>query len=157
MQAVGDKPLVVIDYAHTPDALDNVLRSLRPVASARGGSLAVVFGAGGERDPSKRAPMGAIAAQLADRVLITSDNPRGEDPLAIIEAVRRGAPGCEAEVDRARAIEQAILQSKKSDVVLIAGKGHENYQEIAGRRTPFSDEEQVRAALMKREKAGGPD
>ena len=157
MQAVGDEPLVVIDYAHTPDALDNVLRSLRPVASARGGSLAVVFGAGGDRDPSKRAPMGAIAAQLADRVLITSDNPRSEDPLAIIEAVRRGAPGCDAEVDRARAIEQVILQSKKSDVVLIAGKGHENYQEIAGQRTHFSDEEQVRAALMKRQKAGGAD
>jgi UDP-N-acetylmuramoyl-L-alanyl-D-glutamate--2,6-diaminopimelate ligase len=157
MQAVGDEPLVVIDYAHTPDALDNVLRSLRPVASARGGSLAVVFGAGGDRDPSKRAPMGAIAAQLADRVLITSDNPRSEDPLAIIEAVRRGAPGCDAEVDRARAIEQVILQSKKSDVVLIAGKGHENYQEIAGQRTHFSDEEQARAALMKRQKAGGAD
>jgi UDP-N-acetylmuramoyl-L-alanyl-D-glutamate--2,6-diaminopimelate ligase len=157
MQALGGEPLVVIDYAHTPDALDNVLRSLRPVASARGGSLAVVFGAGGDRDPSKRAPMGAIAAKLADRVLVTSDNPRGEDPLAIIEAVRRGAPGCEAEADRARAIEQVILQSRKSDVVLIAGKGHENYQEIAGKRTHFSDEEQARAALTKRQKAGGPD
>jgi UDP-N-acetylmuramoyl-L-alanyl-D-glutamate--2,6-diaminopimelate ligase len=157
MQTVSEEPLVVIDYAHTPDALDNVLRSLRPVASARGGRLTVVFGAGGDRDPSKRAPMGAIAAKLADRVLVTSDNPRGEDPLAIIEAVRRGAPGCEAEVDRARAIEQAILQSTKSDVVLVAGKGHENYQETAGRRTHFSDEEQARAALMKRQKAGGPD
>jgi UDP-N-acetylmuramoyl-L-alanyl-D-glutamate--2,6-diaminopimelate ligase len=157
MQTVSEEPLVVIDYAHTPDALDNVLRSLRPVASARNGRLTVVFGAGGDRDPSKRAPMGAIAAKLADRVLITSDNPRGEDPLAIIEAVRRGAPACEAEVDRARAIEQAILQSKKSDVVLIAGKGHETYQETAGRRTHFSDEEQARAALMKRQKAGEPD
>ena len=153
MQTVGDEPLVVVDYAHTPDALDNVLRALRPVASARGGRLAVVFGAGGDRDPSKRAPMGAIAAKLADRVLITSDNPRSEDPAAIIEAVRRGAPGCEAEVDRARAIRQVIRESKKSDVVLIAGKGHENYQEIAGKRTPFSDEEQARAALMERKKA----
>jgi UDP-N-acetylmuramoyl-L-alanyl-D-glutamate--2,6-diaminopimelate ligase len=157
MQAVADEPLVVIDYAHTPDALDNVLRSLRPVANARGGRLVAVFGAGGDRDPSKRAPMGAIAAKLADRVLITSDNPRGEDPLAIIEAVRRGAPGCEAEVDRARAIEQVILEAKKSDVVLIAGKGHENYQEIAGKRTHFSDEEQARAALINRKKAGGPN
>ena len=153
MQTVGDEPLVVVDYAHTPDALDNVLRALRPVASARGGRLAVVFGAGGDRDPSKRAPMGAIAAKLADRVLITSDNPRSEDPAAIIEAVRRGAPGCEAEVDRARAIRQVIRDSKKNDVVLIAGKGHENYQEIAGRRTHFSDEEQARAALMERTKA----
>jgi len=153
MQTVGDEPLVVVDYAHTPDALDNVLRALRPVASARGGRLAVVFGAGGDRDPSKRAPMGAIAAKLADRVLITSDNPRSEDPAAIIEAVRRGAPGCEAEVDRARAIRQVIRDSKKNDVVLIAGKGHENYQEIAGRRTHFSDEEQARAALMERKKA----
>ena len=153
MQTVGDEPLVVVDYAHTPDALDNVLRALRPVASARGGRLAVVFGAGGDRDPSKRAPMGAIAAKLADRVLITSDNPRSEDPAAIIEAVRRGAPGCEAEVDRARAIRQVIRESKKSDVVLIAGKGHENYQEIAGKRTHFSDEEQARAALMERKKA----
>ena len=155
MQTVGDEPLVVVDYAHTPDALDNVLRALRPVASARGGRLAVVFGAGGDRDPSKRAPMGAIAAKLADRVLITSDNPRSEDPAAIIEAVRRGAPQCEAQVDRARAIEQVILESQKSDVVLIAGKGHENYQEIAGKRTHFSDEEQARAALRK--KGGGSD
>jgi UDP-N-acetylmuramoyl-L-alanyl-D-glutamate--2,6-diaminopimelate ligase len=157
MQAVGEAPLVVIDYAHTPDALDNVLRSLRPVAEVRGGRLAVVFGAGGDRDPSKRAPMGSIAAKLADRVLITSDNPRSEDPLAIIDAVRRGAPGCEAEADRARAIERVILESSDSDVVLIAGKGHEDYQEIAGQRTHFSDEEQARAALMKRQQAGGPD
>jgi len=153
MQAVGEEPLVVIDYAHTPDALDNVLRSLRPVASARSGRLAVVFGAGGDRDPSKRAPMGAIAAKLADRVLITSDNPRSEDPLAIIEAVKRGAPDCESEPDRARAIAQVIANADASDVILIAGKGHENYQEIAGKRSHFSDEEQAREALMQRKKA----
>jgi len=150
MQAVGEEPLVVIDYAHTPDALDNVLRALRPVAASRGGKLAVVFGAGGDRDPSKRAPMGAIAARLADRVLITSDNPRSEDPLVIIEAVKRGAPGCESEPDRARAIEQAIAKADRFDVVLIAGKGHETYQEIAGKRSHFSDEEQARAALARR-------
>src|SRR5262245_12223617 len=94
MQALGEEPLVVIDYAHTPDALQNVLAALRPVAAARGGRLAVVFGAGGDRDPTKRPLMGAIAARLADRVLITSDNPRGEDPLAIIDAIRKGAVGC---------------------------------------------------------------
>ena len=150
MQAVGQEPLVVIDYAHTPDALQNVLQALRPVAAARGGRLAVVFGAGGDRDPTKRPLMGAIAARLADRVLITSDNPRSEDPLLIIDAIRRGAPGCEAEPDRARAIDKMISESEKQDVILIAGKGHETYQEIAGRRLHFSDEEHARAALERR-------
>ncbi|HEV3009829.1 MAG TPA: UDP-N-acetylmuramoyl-L-alanyl-D-glutamate--2,6-diaminopimelate ligase [Burkholderiales bacterium] len=155
MQAVGQEPLVVIDYAHTPDALENVLQALRPVAAARGGRLAVVFGAGGDRDPTKRPLMGAIAARLADRTLITSDNPRSEDPLLIIEGIRQGAPNCEVEADRARAIEKIISASEKSDVVLIAGKGHETYQEIAGRRTHFSDEEHARRALAGREKRGG--
>jgi len=151
MQAVGQQPLVVVDYAHTPDALENVLEALRPVAAARGGRLAVVFGAGGERDPSKRGPMGAIAARLADRVLVTSDNPRGEDPLAIIDQIRKGIPGAhEVEADRARAIERIISSANKEDVVLIAGKGHEAVQEIAGRRIPFSDQEQARAALARR-------
>ena len=150
MQALGEEPLVVIDYAHTPDALQNVLQALRPVAAARGGRLAVVFGAGGDRDPTKRPLMGAIAARLADRVLITSDNPRSEDPLRIIEAIRRGAPGCEVEPDRARAIEKMIFESEKKDIILLAGKGHETYQEIAGRRLHFSDEEQARAALARR-------
>jgi UDP-N-acetylmuramoyl-L-alanyl-D-glutamate--2,6-diaminopimelate ligase len=150
MQAVGEEPLVVIDYAHTPDALQNVLQALRPVAAARGGRLALVFGAGGDRDPAKRPLMGAIAARLADRVLITSDNPRSEDPLRIIEAIRRAAPGCEVEADRARAIERMILQSESNDIVLVAGKGHETYQEISGRRQHFSDEEHARAALARR-------
>ena len=150
MQAVGGEPLVVIDYAHTPDALENVLKALRPVAAARGGRLAVVFGAGGDRDPTKRAPMGAIAARLADRVLITSDNPRSEDPLRVIEAIQLGAPDAGIEADRARAIAQAIASADRSDVVLIAGKGHETYQEIAGKRAHFSDEEQARAALARR-------
>jgi UDP-N-acetylmuramoyl-L-alanyl-D-glutamate--2,6-diaminopimelate ligase len=150
MQAIGEEPLVVIDYAHTPDALENVLQALRPAATARGGRLAVVFGAGGDRDATKRPLMGAIAARLADRVLVTSDNPRSEDPFAIIEGIRRGAPGCEVEPDRARAIEKMISESGRKDVVLIAGKGHETYQEIAGGRLHFSDEEHARAALARR-------
>jgi UDP-N-acetylmuramoyl-L-alanyl-D-glutamate--2,6-diaminopimelate ligase len=151
MQRIGEEPLVVVDYAHTPDALDNVLRALRPVAEARGGRLAVVFGAGGDRDPSKRAPMGAIAARLADRVLVTSDNPRSEDPLAIISQIEEGIPAEHGvEPDRARAIETIIAESANSDVVLIAGKGHETYQEIGGKRAHFSDEEHARAALARR-------
>jgi len=145
----------VIDYAHTPDALENVLHALRPVAAARGGRLAVVFGAGGDRDAAKRPLMGGIAARLADRVLITSDNPRSEDPLAIIAQIKAGIEGKhEIEADRARAIEKVISSSEKNDVVLIAGKGHETYQEIAGRRTHFSDEEHARRALAARDKAG---
>jgi UDP-N-acetylmuramoyl-L-alanyl-D-glutamate--2,6-diaminopimelate ligase len=146
MQAVGDEPLVVIDYAHTPDALEKVLQALRPVAAARGGRLAVVFGAGGERDPSKRPLMGAVAMRLADRVLVTSDNPRGEDPLEIIRQIGAGA----GEPDRRLAIEQALAAAAPRDVILVAGKGHEQYQEIAGRREPFSDEAVARAALSRR-------
>ena len=148
MQTVGLAPLVVIDYAHTPDALKNVLAALRPVAQERGGRLAVVFGAGGERDAAKRPEMGGLAAQLADQVMVTSDNPRGEDPRAIISQIEQGIPGAHrAEPDRARAIEAVVLEAQDSDVVLIAGKGHEEYQEIAGRRVPFSDAAQARAAL----------
>src|SRR5207244_10878583 len=90
MQKIGERPLVVVDYAHTPDALEKVLQALRPVAEARGGRLAAVFGAGGDRDVAKRPRMGAIAARLADHVIVTSDNPRSEDPLAIIAAVSAG-------------------------------------------------------------------
>jgi UDP-N-acetylmuramoyl-L-alanyl-D-glutamate--2,6-diaminopimelate ligase len=151
MQAVGERPLVVIDYAHTPDALEKVLDALRPVAAKRGGRLAVVFGAGGDRDPAKRPLMGAAAARGADRVLITSDNPRSEDPLRIIDAVAGGAgERVEREPDRRRAIEAAVLAAAAEDVVLIAGKGHESYQEIAGQRLPFSDQVVARAALALR-------
>jgi len=151
MQAVGEEPLVVIDYAHTPDALENALQALRPVAQARGGKLAALFGAGGDRDAAKRPLMGAIAARLADRVLITSDNPRSEDPLAIISEIENGIEGIhEIEADRARAIDRIISASEKKDVILIAGKGHETYQEIAGKRLPFSDEAHARAALARR-------
>ena len=151
MQRVGDEPLVVIDYAHTPDALEKVLQALRPVAEERGGRLVAVFGAGGDRDAAKRPLMGAAAARLADRVLLTSDNPRSEDPLAIIAAIRRGAAAsCEVEPDRRRAIEQAVCEAGPRDVVLVAGKGHESYQETRGRREPFSDEAVARAALARR-------
>ena len=151
MQKIGDRPLVVIDYAHTPDALDKVLSALRPVAQVRGGRLVAVFGAGGGRDKAKRPVMGSVAAARADRVVLTSDNPRGEDPLDIIEQIRLGISGaCEIEADRAKAIENAIAAAAPADVVLIAGKGHEGFQEIAGRRLPFSDAALAGAALGRR-------
>jgi UDP-N-acetylmuramoyl-L-alanyl-D-glutamate--2,6-diaminopimelate ligase len=141
-------PLVVVDYAHTPDALEKVLQALRPLADARGGALVAVFGAGGERDSAKRPLMGAIASRLADRVVLTSDNPRGEEPGAIIEAIRAGASRVHrVERDRAAAIERAVLEASAADVVLLAGKGHETYQEVAGRRLPFSDANAAQAAL----------
>ena len=154
MQKIAEqsgRPLVVVDYAHTPDALDKAIRALHPVARSRGGRLAVVFGAGGDRDADKRALMGAVASRLADRVVLTSDNPRGEDPAAIIAAVRRGVSGdCAVEPDRETAIVSAIEAAAAADVVLIAGKGHEEYQEIAGARRPFSDAKVATAALGRR-------
>jgi len=151
MQAVGEWPLVVVDYAHTPDALEKVLDALRPVAEQRGGRLAVVFGAGGDRDPAKRPLMGAAAARGADRVLITSDNPRSEDPAAIIDAIAKGISGAAPrEPDRRRAIERAVREAAPEDVVLIAGKGHERTQEIQGKRLPFSDQAVAQAALAMR-------
>jgi UDP-N-acetylmuramoyl-L-alanyl-D-glutamate--2,6-diaminopimelate ligase len=142
MQRLGGegRPLVFVDYAHTPDALEKVLQALRPIADARGGRLIAVFGAGGDRDPSKRAPMGAAASRHADRVVLTSDNPRSEEPLAIIAAVRAGVTtSCAEEPDRAVAIESALRDARSADVVLLAGKGHESEQIIAGRKLPFSD------------------
>lgn len=150
MQAVGgeSKPLVVVDYAHTPDALDKALTALRETAKARGGRLICVFGCGGERDPGKRSQMGAIAEALADRVLITSDNPRSEDPEAIAAAIVVGMKLRPAiELDRAKAIRDAVAIADVRDVILLAGKGHEPYQEIAGLRHPFSDLEHARQAL----------
>ncbi len=139
--AAGGKgaPLVIIDYAHTPDALAQVLAALRPVARARGGRLAVVFGCGGDRDPGKRPLMGEIATRLADKVVLTSDNPRGEDPLRILDQIAAGVPAAQRDPDRARAISAAIVAAEVADVVLIAGKGHETTQEIGGRKLPFSD------------------
>jgi UDP-N-acetylmuramoyl-L-alanyl-D-glutamate--2,6-diaminopimelate ligase len=142
MQRLGGagRPLAVVDYAHTPDALEKVLHALRPVAEAGGGRVVAVFGAGGDRDALKRPRMGEIASRLSDRIVLTSDNPRSEDPLAIIEAIRAGIGAAhEIEPDRAKAIAKAIEGATAGDVVLIAGKGHEDYQDIAGRRLPFSD------------------
>ena len=144
------EPLVVVDYAHTPDALENALTALRPTAEARGGKLFVVFGCGGDRDPGKRPVMGAIAEQRADRVLVTSDNPRSETPESMIAGITSGMRAADIESDRARAIARAIAEAEEADVVLIAGKGHERYQEIAGVRHPFSDTEQAQAALLAR-------
>ena len=144
------EPLIVVDYAHGPDALENVLRALRGVAQARNGSLCVVFGCGGERDRGKRPQMGEVAARLADRVVLTSDNPRGEDPARIIADIQAGMPPVESVVDRAVAIRRAIAGAGVNDIVLLAGKGHEPYQEVAGIRTPFSDVDQARAALALR-------
>jgi len=142
----GTQPLVVVDYAHTPDALEQVLTALR--AHGAEGELICVFGCGGERDPGKRALMGAVASRLADRVVITSDNPRSEDPAAIIAHIAAGTqPPFAIESNRARAIETAITSAAPGDVVLIAGKGHESYQDIAGVRHPFSDVETASTCL----------
>jgi len=153
MQPVGEDehPLVLVDYAHSPDALEKVLAALRPTAQARGGKLVCVFGCGGERDPGKRPQMGAIAERLADRVIVTSDNPRGEDPHTIIEQIVAGMHATPTiEADRARAIFAAIAAADRRDVILLAGKGHEPYQEIAGRRVPFSDVATAQRALAAR-------
>ncbi len=148
-----DLPLAVVDYAHTPDALAQVLQTLKPLATQRGGRLWCVFGCGGDRDPSKRPIMGAAAARLADHIVLTNDNPRSEAPEAIVAQIRPGLAGhgaVQVELDRARAVALALGQADASDVVLVAGKGHEDYQETAGTRTPYSDRQQVQQALRTR-------
>ncbi|RKJ96787.1 UDP-N-acetylmuramoyl-L-alanyl-D-glutamate--2,6-diaminopimelate ligase [Alicycliphilus denitrificans] len=151
--AFAGQPLVAVDYAHTPDALHQALAALRPMAAQRGGRLWCVFGCGGNRDAGKRPLMGAVAQREADRVIVTSDNPRGEDPRAIIHQILLGTIAgisVRAEEDRAAAIGLAVAEAGAADVVLIAGKGHEDYQETAGRRQPFSDMAHARAALARR-------
>ena len=158
--AGGDNaPLVVVDYAHTPDALENVLGTLKEVAAARGGKLFAVFGCGGDRDRGKRPQMAEVAARLADQVVLTSDNPRSEDPQVILAEVAAGAPAAEVIVDRAMAIRKTIVHADRNDVVLLAGKGHEPYQEIRGVRWPFDDRQQAEAALLDRarRKQGEPE
>ncbi len=160
----GDEPAVFVDYAHTPDALE---RSLLALASQRTGRIVVVFGCGGDRDRGKRPIMGRIAAELADVAALTSDNPRTEDPHAILDEIEAGAGarmtrsdagalaarhtrGYFVEADRLRAIETAIAIAAAEDVVLVAGKGHEDYQDVAGTKRHFDDREVVRAALDRR-------
>jgi UDP-N-acetylmuramoyl-L-alanyl-D-glutamate--2,6-diaminopimelate ligase len=157
----SDDVRVIVDYAHTDDALKNLLETARPLATGR---VVTVFGCGGDRDRTKRPLMGAVAARLSDLVIVTSDNPRSEDPERIIEEIRRGivmpanrvAPKGQhgtpslAIVDRREAIEKAIRDAKSGDLVLIAGKGHEKYQVIGDRTLPFDDVEVARAALARR-------
>ncbi len=149
-QALGgkDAPSVVVDYAHTPDALEKVLLTLREVTEPSGGRVICVFGCGGDRDRGKRPMMGTVVARFADVRIITSDNPRSEEPRAIIDEIVTGMQGEYRVVeDRARAIALAIAEAHPNDTVLIAGKGHEAYQEIAGVRHPFSDAEIAHRAL----------
>jgi UDP-N-acetylmuramoyl-L-alanyl-D-glutamate--2,6-diaminopimelate ligase len=154
MQQFGgqDAPLVVIDYAHTPDALEKTLGALRQVAQQRNGELWCVFGCGGDRDPGKRPQMGAVA-ELADHVIVTSDNPRSEEPAAIIGQILAGmkSPQCAQMLeDRATAILWAVRHAARADVVLLAGKGHETYQEIKGKKLPFLDADHTAVALAAR-------
>ena len=149
MQLLGGvaEPLVIVDYAHTPDALAQVLDASRATATAREGRLICLFGCGGDRDHGKRAMMGEVAAARADRVVITSDNPRSEPAQAIIDDIAGGAPAAEQIVDRSEAVARVVSEAADNDVVLLAGKGHEPYQEIQGVRHAYSDLEQARAAL----------
>ncbi|MCP3719368.1 UDP-N-acetylmuramoyl-L-alanyl-D-glutamate--2,6-diaminopimelate ligase [Paraburkholderia sp. CNPSo 3281] len=152
-RADHDEPLVVIDYAHTPDALEKTLEALRPMAAARGGQLICMFGCGGDRDATKRPLMGAIAERIADQVVVTSDNPRSESPAAIIEQIAQGmrdAAKARRIEDRASAILQAVRGAAREDVVVLAGKGHEATQEIMGKKRAFSDQDHARLALAAR-------
>lgn len=164
VSGAGDDVRVVVDYAHTDDALKNLLETARPLSG--GGRVITVFGCGGDRDRTKRPLMGAVAARLSDLVVITSDNPRSEDPAQIIEEIKRGivvpadrtplggtpakSPPHVAVVDRKAAIERAIREAGAGDLVLIAGKGHEKYQVIGDKTLPFDDVEIARAALARR-------
>jgi UDP-N-acetylmuramoyl-L-alanyl-D-glutamate--2,6-diaminopimelate ligase len=155
MESLGGDadPLVVIDYAHTPDALQQALQALRPLATQRGGQLWAVFGCGGDRDRLKRPLMAAAAERSADRLVLTSDNPRSEAPQDIVQAMLAGlmrASLAQVETDRARAIALALSQAQAADVVLVAGKGHEAHQEVQGQRLPFSDRDQALQALQAR-------
>lgn len=142
MQVLAKSPTVILDFAHTPDALEQVLKAVKLHLADSQGQLKVVFGCGGNRDQGKRPIMGEIAEQYADRVVLTSDNPRDEEPQTIVDEIVQGLEQPEKvqiELDRKAAIEKALQQASRQDIVVIAGKGHEDYQEIRGVRTPFSD------------------
>ena len=144
---------MVVDYAHTPDALEKVLLALRPMTQSRGGQLWCVFGCGGDRDAGKRPLMTELAERLADRVVVTSDNPRCEDPQAIIDQMLMGLrqrSNVAVVPDRAEAIAQTLMRAQLGDVVLVAGKGHENYQDIQNVRTPFSDRLEIERVMATR-------
>lgn len=152
-QGAEDEPLVVVDYAHTPDALAKVLTALRPYAQASNGRLICIFGCGGDRDKGKRPLMGAIAAKFADATVLTNDNPRSEIPADIIQHIAAGIPSgreFHIEADREQAIRESIFAAEAGDVVVVAGKGHEPFQEISGVRYPFSDRLCVKASLSQR-------
>jgi UDP-N-acetylmuramoyl-L-alanyl-D-glutamate--2,6-diaminopimelate ligase len=154
------QPLVLVDYCHTPDALEKALQALRPLAQQRGGQLCCVVGCGGDRDPGKRPLMAAAVEREADRLLLTSDNPRSEDPLQILAQMGVGLvrpETVEVEPDRAAAIARMVAKAGAQDIVLLAGKGHEDYQEIAGVKRPFSDLEQGRSALLAWRESHGKD
>jgi len=147
--SVQGKAKVFIDYAHTPDALEQALKSLQNKSS---GGLVCVFGCGGDRDKGKRALMGEVAEKYADRIILTSDNPRNESAEQIINDILTGTQGTvpvQIDIDRGEAIRFAICESSIDDVLLIAGKGHETFQEISGKRYPFSDRQLVRELLEK--------
>jgi UDP-N-acetylmuramoyl-L-alanyl-D-glutamate--2,6-diaminopimelate ligase len=143
-------PLIVVDYAHTPDALTKALNALRPIANQRNGKVWCVFGCGGDRDSGKRPQMGRAAQEFADHIVITSDNPRSEDPMSIIAMIQSGMSGDLRNVqvlpDRAAAIMAAVRHADTKDIVLVAGKGHESTQEISGKKFDFSDQEHIRLA-----------
>jgi UDP-N-acetylmuramoyl-L-alanyl-D-glutamate--2,6-diaminopimelate ligase len=152
----GQPFAVIVDYAHTPDSLDNVLRAAREMAEQRGGRVICAFGCGGDRDRGKRPLMGAVVAKLADVAIVTSDNPRSEEPTAIIDEILEGVvaerpEGADAVLpDRAEAIDFAISQARDHDVVVIAGKGHELGQEFADHTIPFDDRDVARRVLSGR-------
>ena len=168
-------PMVLVDYAHKPDALEKALNACRPIVDARGGELIVIFGCGGDRDAGKRPIMGEIAARLADRVVVTSDNPRTESPSLIIDQIVAGignlgfnplnsgytGPSLDERVrvepDRRTAIYEAIALAQPADVVVIAGKGHESYQEIGRERHPFSDVAVATEALRRERRRNARD